>query len=313
MSERGNIHVSTPLSNVAVAYRNANYIADRILPAVPVAKQADLYYNFNKEAFFLYDDIRGNRNPAKEVVSWSTGTNAFYCDKHSLKDVVTDDDRANADAVIDPETTTVEALTDMIKLRREYDVASALFSATTFSGYTAALSGTDQWSDLANSDPVGKLSDVKTLVRQEIGLVPNTLVIGDAVYQKLLQHPDIIERIKYSQLGVPTESLLATILGFNTLLVGSSLYNGAVEGQTVDLADIWGKYALACYIAPGNATLKTPTLGFLPTWKLNGGLTGEVKKYRDEAIAGDWIEVTMAYDIIVSCAPAGYLLSAAIA
>jgi len=312
-NKRGDIHIDVALTNVAVQYKNDAFIADKILRPVPVTKQSDKYFIFGKEAFRIYDDLRANGAEAKEVVSWSVSTSNYYCDKRALKDIVTDDDRANADAPIDPDVETTEALTRMRLLRREYDVATYLFNTSTFSGKTQALTGTDRWDDYTNSSPIEDVEDAKGTVHDAIGMEPNTVVLGYDVFKKLKHHPRILERIKYTQKGVLTPALLADVFDVEQVLVGGGLREGSVEGQTSSLTKLWGKYALIAYVSmAGKPTLKTPALGYIPTWKIYGTKTYKVKKYRVEAREGDMIEVESAYDVLGTCLDAGYLYSTVI-
>ena len=42
-------HVNTPLTNIAIAYRNENFVGpDFLYPRVTVAKISDLYWKFDK-------------------------------------------------------------------------------------------------------------------------------------------------------------------------------------------------------------------------------------------------------------------------
>ena len=38
------VHIDGPLSNVSIAYKNENYIADQVFPALAVAKKSDKYF-----------------------------------------------------------------------------------------------------------------------------------------------------------------------------------------------------------------------------------------------------------------------------
>ena len=307
----GTIHIDAALTNVAVQYKNDTFIADRILPVVPVTKQSDKWFIYGKEALRIYDDIRVKGAEAKEVVSWSvTSSDNYYCDVRALKDLIADEDRDNADVPLDPDINTTEGLVKMRLLRREYDVANYLFNTATFSGKTAAV--TTKWDDYTNSAPIRDIEAKKEIVHDAIGLEPNVVVIGYSVFKKLKHHPDMLERIKYTQKGVLTPALLADILDVDEVIVGGGLKESAVEGQTSSLTKMWGKYALIMYRQPGANTLKVPALGFIPTWKLYGNKTYKVKKYRVEERNGDMVEVESAYDVILACSSAGYLLSAVI-
>ena len=45
-------HKDSALSNIAIGYRNAMYVADRVFPNVPVVKQSDYFFTFRKGAWF---------------------------------------------------------------------------------------------------------------------------------------------------------------------------------------------------------------------------------------------------------------------
>ena len=305
--KRGDIHIDVALTNVAVAYTNDELVADKVLTVVPVAKQADKVYTFGKESFRLYDDLRANGAEAKEVMSYSVGTDNYFCDTRALKDIVTDEDRTNADAPIMPDTDTTEALMKMRMLRREYDTAAKLFNTATFAGYTKTMSGTDLWSDYTNSDPIANIEADKASVHDAIGTGANKVLIGIEVWRKLKHHPDVLARMAVTGNRVLTTAIVADLFEVDEVIVGGALYEGAVEGQTSSLAKIWGNYCLTFYQAPGKKTLKTPSLGVIPTWKLYGTKTAKVKKYRWEPRGGDMIEVESAYDVKVLCPAAGYL------
>ena len=46
------VHIDAALSNMAVSYKNGNYIAEDIFPSVPVTKQSDKYYVWTKDYWF---------------------------------------------------------------------------------------------------------------------------------------------------------------------------------------------------------------------------------------------------------------------
>ena len=313
MSKRGTIHIDAALTNYAVNYRNENFIADKVLPVIPVAKQSDKYFIFGKEAFQLYDDKRANGKESKEVVSWTVSNDNFFCDVHALSDLVSDEDRNNADAPIMPDMLTTDRLMQMIMLRREYSTASKLFNATTFAGYTTPLTGTDRWDDFANSDPIGDIEDAKGKVQGAVGFEANSMIIGVNVYRKLIQHPDLIARVKYVQKGVLTLADLKLLFQVENIYVGSALYRSTKEGQTETLSKVWGKMALVYYQPKSTPDLKVPNIGFIPTWKIYGNKTALVEKYRINTRHGDLVDVQAAYDVVISLAASGYLYTTVVA
>lgn len=306
--ERGTIHLTAALTNISIGYKNAEYIADSVLPIVPVNKDKDSYYVFGREAFRLENDRRAAKAPSNRINSWTSTTATYTCETHSLHDIVDRRERANADAPLRPDVTTTERIQDKLLLRKEYDVAATLFNATTFSGYTAALTGNDRWDDYVNSDPLAKVDDIKVLVQKQIGRKPNTMIIGKEVFDKVKRHPDLLDLFKHTQRGILTKELLAEAFGIEKIIVGEAVYNSAAEGATEVMTYLWGKFVLLCYVTPRPA-LDEPSVGYMPHWKIYGGKIGMTKKWYDNDLDGDKIENTISYDVLVCAARAGYLLS----
>lgn len=41
---KSSVHIDSAMSNISIAYRNENYIAEQIFPNVPVQHQSDKYF-----------------------------------------------------------------------------------------------------------------------------------------------------------------------------------------------------------------------------------------------------------------------------
>lgn len=309
MSDKSNLHVSAYLNNVSIAYHNQIYVADQVYPVLPVAKQNDQIVVYGREHFRIDKDYRANGARSNRVTSFSIGTTSYNCVVYSYDDIITNRDRNNADAPIQPEVETTQGLTDKLLVSKEKRLADHVFNTTTFSGYTAAV-GT-KWSDLTNSDPISDALAAQALIVKQIGRPANRCVMGWEVWKELCQNPDIMERIKYTQKAILTEDLVAPFFQVEKVLVGKAVYNSAAEGATESMGYCWGKYVLF-YFAPPNPSLRTPSTGYTPTWKMYGGKTAKVKKYRDEAHDGDVVEVNLAYDEVTTSARSGYLYSAVV-
>src|SRR5574343_1416849 len=97
---RADVHVNRPLTNISVAFmQNAsNFIADRVFPVVPVAKQSDLYFTFDRGAFNR--DEMQRRAPGAESAGavYTVATAPYNCAVWALHKDVADQVRANADS-----------------------------------------------------------------------------------------------------------------------------------------------------------------------------------------------------------------------
>jgi hypothetical protein len=306
---KGTQYQDLALTNVAVGYKNAGLIADMIFPMITVEKQSGKIYKFGKDAFRLLDDVRAPGTVSNRVQSYSVSSDTYFCDNHALNDVVPNEDKTNADAVIQPEVSMTEGLTDLIALRREYKLAAYLFNTTTFAGRYTARTGTARWNDYTVSDPIADADAAKEYVRQASGAKVNVAIMGQAVYMKLKRHPQLLDMFKYTAGGVLTEQQVAEALGIDKILVGGAVYNSAKEGAAASMADVWGKYCLFAYIAP-KPEIRRPSLGYQYTWST--GPAG-YQVFREELGPsqghGTFIEVMKYFDDIVHGTDFGYLWS----
>src|SRR5206468_9259290 len=92
-------YLDQPLNNVSVGYQNDDYYAERLLPIAPVMKQSGRYWVYGKEKFRQYETIRHAGAEAREIAPWTLSNSAYFCDDHSLKDKISDEERANSDGV----------------------------------------------------------------------------------------------------------------------------------------------------------------------------------------------------------------------
>ena len=139
----------------------------------------------------------------------------------------------------------------------------------------------------------------------------------------LKHHPDIIDRIKYTQRGVVTTDLLATLFDVEKVLVSYATVTDVAERNDLREQDTAATYsfmtnskaALLCY-SPSSPSLMTPAAGYTFTW--NGYLAGNsygirMKRFRMDHIASDRIEGEMTYDMKVVAPDMGIFLASAIA
>ena len=95
------VHVNAPLTNVSIAYMQdqSEFIADKAFPGIPVKKQSDRYYSYDKGNWFRANAQR--RAPGAESAGsgWTIdNTPTYYCDVWALHHDVDDQVRAFAGA-----------------------------------------------------------------------------------------------------------------------------------------------------------------------------------------------------------------------
>lgn len=103
MPNANEVHIDAALTNLSVGYRNPAFIADLLAPVVPVRKQSDKYFicDAEREAFRPSDDRRAPGAEASEV-NFALSSDNYYCEDHALTSAIPDEERENADPVIQP-------------------------------------------------------------------------------------------------------------------------------------------------------------------------------------------------------------------
>jgi hypothetical protein len=305
------VHVDFALTDVSIAYRNEQLVANLLFPPVPVTKQSNKYFVYSKDRFRVVDDARRPGAKANEI-EWTLSTDTYYCEGHALAQPVPDELRANADPALDVDVDATETLTDLILLQLEVAAASAVYNPAVITQNTT-LSGTSQWSDFTNSDPIDAIATAKAVIAQQIGREPRSLLISYPVYQQLRQHPKIIDRFKYTQVGIITPDMLKSVFDVDDLIIGSAIKNTAKEGQADALDYVWGKNALLFYRPPAMGR-RVVTLGTQFRWTFGANTDGFlVKRYREESRTADVIETQLFYDLKIIAPAAGYLWLNAVA
>ena len=324
MPKMQDAHIDRALTNISVAYLQdaSAFIADKVFPIVPVKRQSDVYYQYNK-GDFMRDEAQ-LRGAATESAGGDYGVEAqdpYYCRKHAFHKDVTPEERANYDEPLQADQDATTFISQKMLIRREMEWASKFFVAgiwgTELEG-KAATPGTGeflQW-DQATSDPIKDITTAGVKMAAATGFKPNTLVLSPYVFNALKNHEDILDRIKYTQKGIVTTDLLATLFEVDKVLVPWAVVNSAAKGISDSVSFIYGKHALLCYSAPRPA-LRQPSAGYIFAWT---GLEGSgaygnriVRLPMDMLGLGtERIEGEMSFDVKKVCADLGTFFKSAV-
>lgn len=317
----GSVHVDQILTQISVAWPNNGLVGDALFPPVTVKKQSDKYYIFGREGWLPEDDNRAPGTVANEVAGLQLSTDTYYAREHSLQIPVTDEERDNVDSPLAPDRDATELVTSKIMLGREVAIKTLVTTAANYaSGLSTTLSGGQQWNsaNYATSDPISDLRTGKVTVHSRIFTEPNVCVVPYQVMAALEDHPDFLERIKYSERAIFSPELLAAVLGFDRVIVPGVGINNANPGATASLGYLWGKDVVMAWVPP-RAGLKIPAFGYEFVWG-----TQYVDRWREEPRKSDLIRASRRYDLKLVAqgdagssdagkAIAGYVIKAAIA
>ena len=304
--------VDPVLTNMLVGYMNedARFVADRAFPGVPVASSQGTYFIFD-EKYWMADDAElraWGADYAEGGFGLSTGNyaTAQYARSHAIPD----ETRADSQAPMDLETAGVTRLAHILKIRKERLWAAVAMAGSVWGTTATGGSTSTKWSTYASSDPVGDVRTAKRTISQSIAMNPNKFIMGEIVFDKLINHPDLIDRIKYTQMASVSgmEQALAAVLGVDQVLVGMAIYNTANEGQTGSYSAIVDDDALLCYSAPSPG-LFVPSAGYTFFWQPGGGLGGVMPMYHDDQKDADVLKAKMQLIHSRVATGAGYFFS----
>jgi hypothetical protein len=283
-------------------------VGQQVFAPMSVDKDAGAFYKWGARSFLTREDVlraEGGKytrsNPSLSQVTFST----FERGHEAPLD---DDVKNNADSQLALDKEFSGYATSKVALQFEKDAATlAQTSGSYASGHTVTLSGTNQWSDLTNSNPIGNVETGKETIRSKIGRYPDTIVMNAAVRSKLVQHSQIISRLTNVQrtgTGDISDSLLASIFGVNRILVANPIEITSAEGVTDTYADLWNDSV--ALVVTDEAKQRGRNFGM--TWSRYGVGVWTTDTYRDEPIRSTVYRTRAKYDQDVVSSISGYLI-----
>jgi len=315
---RSDVHVNRPLTNYSLAYLQdqSTFVSRQAFPPLPVQSKSDSYFTYDKKQWFRTDAQK--RAPGTESAGsgYTLGTDTYSCEVRAVHKDVDDQVRANADSALSVDREATEFVTRDLMLEAEKDWASTYFTTSTWTGSTTGgdITPGTLWS-AANSTPFEDIRAQVRSVHKKTGFKPNLMIMGPEVWDVLADHPDALERVKYTREGAIDTSLFARALRLDRVLVAEAIEDTAVEGAADSLDFVFGKNALLAYAAP-RPGLMTPSAGYTFTWSgyMGANASGmRMSRFRMEHLKSDRVEGEAAYDHKLVAAELGAFFSAVVA
>lgn len=306
------VHVNAALTQIAVAHfqTQTTSVFDKVFPIVNVSKQSDSFHKWSLEDLTRIE--AQERGPGAVAAEAGIGLSqqTYSCLQYALRSPIEDEMRDNADDAVDPERAKAMYLATNIAARLEKKWAAAYFTTGVWD--TDLTLGT-KWS-AGGSSPILDIHQQITSMRRKTGYKPNTLVLGPDTFDVLINHADIIDRIKHTSRDVPMESTLASLFRVSRVLVGDMMETSSAEGAaSATQADILDSdAALLCYSAP-SPSRDLPSAGYSFAWNRPGSSGGmRTLRYRVEERHSDFIEVQADVDCQVVSSALGVFIPDAV-
>jgi hypothetical protein len=265
-------------------------LANFLAPEVVVPAATGQYKSFDdKNTFQVIDTSRAVGGPAKRL-EFAASDPTYNCLPQALEIAIDDHERDEA-GQNDP-LRLEEAKTQTL-------VSSAVTSheAKVFAALTALAAATNI--TLASDDPIAKIDEQIEALATDTGRMPNRLVIGLPLWNKLRNNAKVIARFpgaasvgvsmaQFSSLLLnPSIDIRVGILAKDTTKLGAAKANVNIIGQQ-----------LVVFHANASPTLYDPS--FMKTFRLRRGGVDVVRTYRDDSARSDILAVDWSEDIRVT-------------
>ncbi|HZV33106.1 MAG TPA: hypothetical protein VFB72_00910, partial [Verrucomicrobiae bacterium] len=279
----------------------SGFVGIKLLPPFASAIQSGKYYLFTAAELAQVPNLAARApGSAYPRLKQSLSNDSFACEDYGIEGPVADEDRKKYSTYFDADLSTTRRLVDTIRVNHEQRVYNLVTTGGTPSAAVAV-----PWND-ATSNPKGDVDAAREGVRQNIGLLPNLLIITQPMLNALSIHPKILDVFKYTTPGVLTEDRLAAYFQIQEVAIAKNVIATNNEGQAFVPADIWGNNAVVAHVNDAQDLL-VPNFGrtfywtaFTSTVDINTGGTGpamtaggggpdlmQVFSYRDETVKSD--------------------------
>jgi hypothetical protein len=313
MPANSGLYQSPLLSQIAVDFKNRDYIADQVLTPVIVPKLTGQYMVWDQGVTFKTPRTAYGQDGQVSSVDIKGSKASFSLNIEALSTWIDELEIQQADLNY-IRALKAQKLANAMRLRLELDVAAQLRSTSVLT-QNATLAGVTQWSDYTNSDPANAiLTQQDNLPRKA-----NTLILGRQVLTALKRHPKILDVTKYTQRGFAPTSVLCDLFEVDRILVGEAMQDTAADGQAASKAFIWGKDAILAYIdpSPPSPLMDQPTLGYIP--RMGGSGTTPWRTFTalvptvGTGAGREWMKVETSYGVLVSAPTMAFLWKNAVA
>lgn len=318
MPELANLgHIDRALTNMSVAYTQGAdaFIADKVFPIIPVQKRSDVYFKYSKADFFRNEVQERGRGAESAGGQWNIEeADPYFCRKYAYHYDITQEEKTNYDQPINVDRDTTEWLSHKMLLNREINFADKFFKTGVWGKDITGNGTTVKYFDDPQSDPVKMVNDEMLAMAENTGKKPNFCIMAPDVFYALKNHDAIMDRIKYTQRGVITAELIASLFEVDKIYIPWGIANSGPQKPTaneagIDMNFLYKGNMLLGYKA-NRPSLKEPTAGYIFAWT---GLEGAsaygsrmVRIKMDQLGLGtERLEMESAYDQKLICADMG--------
>lgn len=262
LQEGRDLHIDQPLSNIMLGRRPEGYIADQLLPIIPVSKQSNIYRKSNYREAMLYtpDLTRRAKGAESREVYFSVSSDTYFAQNYALGGRVYDEDLVNEDDAIASRENVAGHVTDMLLIDYEARVAALANLSTSVGTTTSVLT---PWSNTTGSRPFDDLATLIELFRVTTMKRPNLMIIPEQIATYLRRSDQFRDLLYGDKGGIVSEAQIASLLKIGKVLVPEIMVNttGVYETKigSGTITPVWPNKVFLAYVANVNAKKQEDT------------------------------------------------------
>ena len=296
------LRINAYLSEVARGYSNNAFVAQYLFPTIYSEKEKIDIFEFNKEAFQIYNTERAIRANSNVISPKGFKKHTTTLKENDLSYPIDYREEEEAEKVkLQLHATNV--VTEGLNLKLEKECADLVQNPDSYSAENKIiLSGTSCFDNEA-SDPQGIIDDAKDAVSAKIAQDPNTMIIGQAAWKALKKHPQLVGLISDNKNKMVTLEFLKEIFEVENIYIGKSIFSNA-EGN---FERIWKDNIVLAYVPNLGVSRTEYDPSFAYTVRKKDAL--QIDEYTKEGNKVKYIRATDIYTPFLVGPEAGYLIS----
>ncbi|MCX7736542.1 MAG: hypothetical protein N2319_07490 [Candidatus Kapabacteria bacterium] len=293
------------LTTVAQGYTNTNMVAEALFPTIQVSKLKGKIPVFGKEAFLIRDTYRAIKAQSNRIPPSDIDFITFETKERDIEislDYIEEEESPDFSRY---EQRITKELVDILQLGREKEAADLVQNPNNFNEELIYEVNANQAFDdyTKNADPILIIRNSAAKLRSLIARYPNTMVIGDKCYQALINHPKLLERVKYAGISKVSRNILSELTDIPNVFVGSAVFSN----DGINFSDVWLDNIILAYVDRSDRQLRSeynPSFGY--TLQREG--KPEIDTYYENGGKIKVIRNTDNYAIQITAKDAGFLI-----
>jgi len=300
MGRLEDLRINAYLSEVARGYKNNAFVADTLFPTIDSESEKIDIFEFNKEAFQVYNTERAIRANSNVMSPKGFNKKSATLTEHDLAYPI-DYREEDESKKVKLQLHATNVVTEGLKLKHETQCADLVQNLNNYpSGNKITLAGTSKFTN-KNSDPLGVIDDAKDAVAGKIAQDPNTMVIGHESWKILKRHPQIVGLISDTKNKLVTLEFMKEIFEIPNIYIGKSVF----VDENGNFVKVWKDNIVLAYTSSlSSRTEYDPAFAY--TVKKKNSLN--IDEYRKEGNKLKYIRATDIYTPFLVGPEAGYLI-----